>query len=165
MDPQCLVIPTEQTCKWDKRFLDLAFLVASWSKDPSSRHGAVIVRPDRTVASVGYNGFPRQMEDTKDRLMDRDSKLSRTVHAELNALLSAREPVRRYSIYITGTSCDRCLVHLVQAGITEFIFAKDQPHFATRWAKEISLTWQYLREMSLPAREMDMSTARYTRTR
>lgn len=45
--------------KWDERFIELARLVATWSKDPSTKVGAVIVRPYRTVASVGFNGFAR----------------------------------------------------------------------------------------------------------
>ena len=53
--------------KWDRRFLALAEHVADWSKDPSTKTGAVIVRPDRTIASMGYNGFPRGMADTDDR--------------------------------------------------------------------------------------------------
>ena len=78
--------------KWIARFSDLAKEVSSWSKDPSSRVGAVIVRPDRTVASVGFNGFPRGVEDSQDVIADRDAKLLRTIHAELNAILAAKEP-------------------------------------------------------------------------
>ena len=48
--------------KWDKRFLEMAKLVASWSKDPSTQVGAVAVR-NRTVIAQGYNGFPRGMDD------------------------------------------------------------------------------------------------------
>ena len=44
--------------KWDARFLDLAVYVADWSKDPSTKVGAVLVRPDRTIAALGFNRFP-----------------------------------------------------------------------------------------------------------
>jgi len=47
---------------WHDRFFAMADLVGSWSKDPSTKVGAVIIRPDRTIASVGYNGFPRGVE-------------------------------------------------------------------------------------------------------
>ena len=43
--------------KWETRFLEMARLVSGWSKDPSTKVGAVIVRPDKTIASVGYNGI------------------------------------------------------------------------------------------------------------
>lgn len=36
--------------KWDQRFLELAKVVSTWSKDPSTKTGAVIVRPDKTEA-------------------------------------------------------------------------------------------------------------------
>ena len=48
--------------KWDIRFLEMAKLVASWSKDPSTQVGAIAVR-NRTVIAQGYNGFPRGVDD------------------------------------------------------------------------------------------------------
>ena len=47
---------------WDKRFLDLAEYISSWSKDTSSKVGAVIVHNKRIV-STGYNGFPEGYDD------------------------------------------------------------------------------------------------------
>jgi dCMP deaminase len=85
---------------WRTRYLDLAAVVASWSRDPSTKVGAVIVRPDKTIASVGYNGFPRQMRDTPERYADREEKYSRIIHAEVNALLHARESVTGYDMYV-----------------------------------------------------------------
>ena len=49
--------------KWDSRFMDLARLVASWSKDPSTQVGAVIVDQDKRIVSTGVNGFPRCVND------------------------------------------------------------------------------------------------------
>ena len=103
-----------QSIKWDRRFLHLATQVAGWSKDPSTGVGAVIVRPDRTIASLGYNGFPRGVADTYE---DRDHKLLRTVHAELNAILSAREPLSGCIIYSTLCPCSNCAAAIIQAGI------------------------------------------------
>ena len=48
---------------WDNRFLDMAKLVSTWSKDPSTRVGAVIVDPSNRLVSVGYNGFPKGVTD------------------------------------------------------------------------------------------------------
>jgi len=39
--------------------MDLARLVASWSKDQSTQVGAVIVDQDKRIVSTGFNGFPR----------------------------------------------------------------------------------------------------------
>jgi dCMP deaminase len=102
---------------WHKRFFDLADLVGSWSKDPSTKVGAVIVRPDRTIASVGYNGFPRGVEDV---YTTRDAKLLRTVHAEANAILAAQEPLRGYTIYVTPLHpCANCAAFIIQSGIMQ----------------------------------------------
>jgi dCMP deaminase len=94
--------------KWDTRFLDLAALVASWSKDPSTKVGAVIVRPDRTVASLGYNGFPRGVADTESRYEDRETKYQLVVHAEANAIISAGESVKGMTMYGTLFPCCDC---------------------------------------------------------
>lgn len=105
--------------EWDMRFLALATTIASWSKDPSTKVGAVIVRPDRTIASLGYNGFPRGVSD---HYKDRDHKLLRTVHAELNAILSAREPLQGCTIYVTPLCpCSNCAAAIIQAGIGRVI--------------------------------------------
>ncbi len=68
--------------KWDRRFIELARHIAGWSKDPSTKVGCVIVNSDRTIASIGYNGLPRGVIDTPERLGLRDAKLAMTLHAE-----------------------------------------------------------------------------------
>ena len=106
--------------KWDQRFMDLAALVANWSKDPSTKVGAVIVRPDRTIVSVGYNGFPRGVWDDSNKLSDRNEKYPRTVHAEANAILTANESVKDCTLYVTPLfPCATCAGLIIQAGIKE----------------------------------------------
>lgn len=127
--------------KWDRRFLEMAELVSTWSKDPSTKVGAVIVRPDRTVASVGFNGFPRGCSDAAEFYADRDLKLSRVIHGEMNAILHAREPLHGYTLYSWppgyGPSCDRCSAHIIQAGIKRVVHRMVGGDFASRW-KEVS---------------------------
>lgn len=120
--------------KWDIRYLELARQVASWSKDPSTQTGAVIVRPDNSVASIGYNGFPRGIEDTPARYDDRETKYSYIVHCELNAVLSAHESVQGNTLYTWPLlSCDRCAVHMIQAGITRVVATTCPPEKLDRW--------------------------------
>ena len=105
---------------WNSRFFDIANVVASWSKDPSTKVGAVIVRPDRTIASVGYNGFPRGVKDTPEFYEHRPTKYMRTVHAEANAILSAHEPLHGYTLYVTPLHpCASCAGLIIQAGIAK----------------------------------------------
>lgn len=123
--------------RWDSRFLDIAKLVASFSKDPSTKCGAVIVRPDKTVASVGFNGFPKGCNDSPALYEDRDQKYSRIVHAEQNAIIHAGESVKGFTLYTWppgfGPSCDRCSAHIIQAGIKKVVHYKDESNFASRW--------------------------------
>jgi len=126
--------------KWDWRFLSMAEMVASWSKDPSTKCGAVIVRPDRSIASLGFNGFPRGCDDSAALYADRELKLERVVHAEVNALLAAREPLHGYTMYTwppgAGPSCARCTSCIIQAGIKRVVYKNiDSSGFKSRWAE------------------------------
>ena len=121
---------------WDEYFLSIAAVTASKSKDPSTKVGAVIVRPDRTIVSVGYNGFPRGVADTPERLNDRPTKYSLVVHAEMNAILSARESLNKCTLYtVPFMPCDRCFVHVIQAGIKRVCFPKATPEQEQRWGE------------------------------
>jgi dCMP deaminase len=106
--------------KWVARFTNLAEEISTWSKDPSSQVGAVIVRPDRTIASIGFNGFPRGVEDSPERIANRDTKLLYTIHAEMNAILSAKEPLKDYSLFVWPFQpCAHCAASIIQAGIKD----------------------------------------------
>jgi dCMP deaminase len=113
------VTPNEE--KWHFRFLELAKEVASWSIDPSTKVGCVLVR-DRRVVSTGYNGFPRNISDDFDRLMDREKKYEITVHAEVNAVTTAAlhgVSTAGCNAYVTFSPCSRCAAVLINAGIKE----------------------------------------------
>jgi dCMP deaminase len=131
---------TEQVDYWDIRFIEMARLVASWSKDPSTKVGAVIVRPDKTVASLGFNGFPRHCDDNPELYQDRETKLSRIVHAEMNAILHSKEDLTGYSLYLWPASqapccCDRCAAHICQTGITRIVHVEGDDIDSQRWQK------------------------------
>lgn len=106
---------------WDRRFLALARHIAEWSKDPSTKVGCVIASPDRRVVATGYNGLPGGVEDTLERLLDRDLKYQMTVHAERNALISARRDLTDCRLYVTLMPCSVCAAMIIQAGIAEVI--------------------------------------------
>lgn len=137
--------------RWDRRFLKVAELISTWSKDPSTQCGAVIVRPDLSIASVGYNGFPRLTDDADEIYADRELKYARVVHAEMNAILSAYEPVRGYTIYTypagLGPSCDRCTAHIVQSGIKRVVhFGTNETEFSDRWREAAERGLQLYKE-------------------
>jgi len=119
--------------KWHARFIDLARHVATWSKDPKRQVGAVIVDDRRTVVGLGYNGFPRGCNDDPALYADSAKKLSMVVHAELNAILNANAVVRAATLYATAFSCDRCAVHIIQAGIARVIFPEPDNSAWSKW--------------------------------
>lgn len=124
---------------WDRRFLDLARHVSTWSKDPSTQVGAVIARPNRTVASLGYNGFPRGVADTPERYGHRETKYRMVVHAEANAILSAGERLDGCALYVTPFfPCSQCAAAIIQAGIERVVVGGDILAPA-RWAKDFVL--------------------------
>lgn len=124
--------------KWDKRFLRLAREVSSWSKDPSTKVGAIIVDSDRQVVSMGYNGFPYCFDDCEKSYLDRSIKLDRIIHGEMNAVMNAKRSVRGCTLYTWPfMTCDRCAVHMLQAGIERFVAPMTPPEIEERWSESI----------------------------
>lgn len=120
--------------KWDLRFLELAKNISSWSKDPSTKCGAIIVRPDKTVCSVGFNGFPKGTDDNIDLYKNRDIKLSRIIHSEMNAILFACEKLDNYTLYVWPFQpCSRCASHIIQVGIKRVVTINPDEDQKQRW--------------------------------
>lgn len=142
--------------KWDRFYLEMALHVASASKDPSTKVGAVITRPDLTVASVGFNGFARNMKDDEALYANREQKYSRIIHAEMNAILNAHGPVEGYSLYVTLAPCDRCSVFIAQAGIKRVVCLAPTEEQKERWGTSIDLARSYLEEASVSLKLVEL---------
>lgn len=105
---------------WDKRFLDLAKHVATWSKDPSTKVGAVIAKGNHVLA-LGFNGFPKSIEDDH-RLCDRQTKMCYMVHAEQNAILHCPAGCEGATLYTWPLqSCPECAKLAIQSGIKRHV--------------------------------------------
>lgn len=132
---------------WDIWYLNMARYVSTKSKDPSTKTGAVIIRADGTPAAFGFNGFPRRMKDDPELYADREKKYSRTVHCEMNAQIFARQDLAGATLYTWPfASCDRCAVHMIQAGITRFVYPSMPPEKKVRWGASMDLAADYMRE-------------------
>ena len=122
--------------KWDLNFLGLAANVSTWSLDPSTKVGAVIVDEDKRVVSVGYNGFPKGVKDN-ERLNDRVLKYQMVVHAEANAILFARGSVEGCTIYtFPFMPCSNCASLLIQSGIKKVVSV---PSTEKRWESNFNI--------------------------
>lgn len=134
--------------KWDLRFLLLAKHVAGWSKDPSTKTGAVITDGDNRIVSTGYNGLPRGIEDTAERLGNRNLKYKLIVHCERNAILFAQRSLRGCTLYTWPfMSCSVCAAELIQVGISRHVapvcWDKEK---LERWGPDFALTEEMLKE-------------------
>lgn len=105
------------TEEWDRRFLELADHIASWSKDPRTKVGAVIVDDKKRIVSLGYNGFPRGVHDAGTRYEDRAIKHMFVAHAERNALDNAPLMVEGCTMYSPLLPCNECAKSIIQKGI------------------------------------------------
>ena len=112
---------------WDEYFMGMAQLSALRSKDPSTQVGAVIVNEDKKVVSIGYNGMPRHIADsdlTWEKGEGLNSKYLYVCHAELNAILNARNgaSLAGCTVYVTLFPCNECTKALIQVGIKEVVY-------------------------------------------
>lgn len=107
--------------KWDKRFLRLAYEIATWSKDDSTKVGAVIIGDDKKPKSFGYNGFPRNIDDTVTERYERPTKYLFSEHAERNAIYNADVPLDGCTMYVTHFPCSDCMRAIIQKGITTVV--------------------------------------------
>lgn len=154
--------------RWDRHFLRLADTHALMSKDPSTKIGSVIVGPDREIRSAGFNGFPRNILDSDERLNNRDLKLMLVVHAEMNAVLAAARvgiPLLGCTLYLSATDnlgaiwggppCARCTVEIIQAGITRIV--SWPMHTApSRWQSSLQQSLELLHEAGILYEEIPL---------
>jgi len=141
---------------WVNRYLELAEFIASWSKDPSRKVGAVIISSENNrVVSTGYNGFPAKVEDSKERLENREDKLLYTVHAELNAILAARNfNLKNCTIYSTLFPCAHCMGAIIQSGINRVVtYTPDETNF--KWEKHFEASRNMALEAGITIQEID----------
>ncbi len=121
--------------KWDKRYLELAALVSSWSKDPRKQVGAVVIQ-DGFIRGVGFNGFPKGISHTPERLSNKSNKNKIMIHAEPNALVASE--MQGDTIYVWPClPCSQCMGLIIQAGIKKVVSGPFDPD--TEWDQELAI--------------------------
>lgn len=109
---------------WDKRWMDLACLISTWSKDRSRQVAAVVVDDRNVLLSVGWNGFPRGVNDDIENRHKRPDKYKWTEHAERNAIYNAASKgisLLGSKIYLPWYPCSDCARAIIQSGITSVV--------------------------------------------
>jgi dCMP deaminase len=130
--------------KWERRFMALAAHVATWSKDPSTKVGAVIVDEERRVVGMGYNGFPRGVTDKPTRYDDKPTKYKMIVHSEANAILNANTNIEGCILYGTKFPCSECAKLIIQSGIRQVW--SPAPKSGEVWTEDSDFSKQMFRE-------------------
>jgi len=146
------------TTKWDLRFIGLAQHISTWSKDPSTKVGCVVVGEDREIRSTGFNGFPRGINDDEDRLMDREKKYPLICHAEENAIMHAARigvSLKDSTAYVTWPPCSRCARSLIQAGIKEIVYP-ETGKIPERWIEDFTISDSMLNEAGVAVRSIKL---------
>lgn len=141
--------------KWHERFMDVAELVRTWSKDPSTKVGAVVVGPDREIRSTGYNGLVRGVDDNKPERLERPTKYDFFEHAERNAVYNAcliGASLKGCVIYVTAMPCPDCARAIIQSGIKMVVthkpeFAEDAP--AGTWRDKVGYSEEMFQEAGI----------------
>jgi dCMP deaminase len=146
------------TSNWDLRFIGLAQHISTWSKDPSTKVGCVVVGEDREIRSTGFNGFPRGINDDEERLTDREKKYPLICHAEENAIMHAARigvSLKDSTAYVTWPPCSRCARSLIQAGIREIVYP-ETGKIPERWIEDFTISDSMLNEAGVAVRTIKL---------
>jgi len=139
--------------------MEMARLVSTWSKDPSSRVGAVAVEDNGRVLATGWNGFPRGVEDTEERLSDRATKLLYTVHAEMNCVYNAGyvgSSLRGSTLFVYGLPvCSECAKGVIQSGVRLVVMCHD--NLRPEWAMSHARSLEMFAEAGVEIMRIDLS--------
>lgn len=138
--------------------IEMAHHVATLSKDPSTKVGAVLFDEKRRIVSAGYNGFARGVADTDERLSNRDVKYRLVLHAEKNAILFATGPTHGCTMVVTHPCCAQCAALIIQAGVAHVMWPKPAAEFEDRWRQDLVLTREQFTEAGVSIYEVDVSS-------
>lgn len=130
-----------QWTKWDRRFMELAKTIGSWSScfQPNRKIGAVIVLNKR-ILTTGYNGAPAGVTSCMERgecmrrKLDIPSgtrqELCYAIHAEQNAIIQAAKlgvSIEGATMYCTHQPCVICAKMIVNSGIARVVYGEGYP--------------------------------------
>ncbi len=147
--------------KWHYRFMELAFLISTWSKDTSTKTGAVVIGPDREIRATGYNGLVRGVDDNIPERMERPTKYDFFEHAERNAVYNAcltGTSLKGCTLYATHSPCTDCARAIIQAGIKTVVTNKiiiDENTPKGTWRDKLEYSAQMFKEAGVEYIELE----------
>jgi dCMP deaminase len=138
--------------KWVKRFLSLAEEISTWSHDPSTKVGAVLVNCHGRITATGYNGLPVGFDDSK--MTDREYKIPRVIHAELNCIANRNMSINEDCyLFVTHPMCVECAKIVAAHSFIKGVAWKFNPEFAAKWNSTASV--EFLKEHFMNLNNVD----------
>ena len=129
--------------------LSLAKEVASWSKDTSTKVGAVITTKNGSPVSWGFNGMPRGIDDTIIDRHQRPTKYKWMCHAERNAMdLAQKSDLSDCVMFVTFSPCSSCAQSIIQRGISAVIVDSNftAEKMPAHWREDMLISVEMLKE-------------------
>lgn len=147
--------------KWGGRILELAKLIASWSKDESTKVGAVITTETGRPISWGFNGMPIGIDDDVTERKERPLKYKWMCHAERNAMdLASQSDLSGCVMFVTFSPCSSCAQSIIQKGIKTVVvdseFTADK--MPERWKEDMLIAIEMLEEANVKVIGIDTSS-------
>jgi len=134
--------------KWSGRLLKMAKDVAAWSKDESTKVGAVITTIDGHPVSWGFNGMAIGIDDTVPERHVRPYKYKWMCHAERNAMDLARGSLEGCVMFVTFSPCTNCAQSIIQRRIKTVVvdanFTADK--MPEHWKEDMLVAEEMLKE-------------------
>jgi dCMP deaminase len=112
--------PKRNRLTWPEYGIELAKTAALRSEDPFVQVGCCILRPDNSIASLGYNGAPPSINIDWS---NRDDRRRRVIHAETNALKHIK-PGEADRMFVTLMPCGDCIKNAASYGIKQVFYIK-----------------------------------------
>lgn len=136
---------------WDQRYLENAILASTWSKDPNRRVGAIAVSKEGVPGPACFNGFPRGIKDTPERLNNKELKNRLAVHAEVNATILHPGSVAGCTIYVTHQPCTPCASFLTQNKYSRIVTFDPELYSGMfdNWGNDFNLSLEIIEEAGI----------------
>lgn len=126
------IIEVKSALNWDEYFMLQAMIASFRSKDPSTKVGAVFVDENNHQITMGYNGFVAGIDESKlpwgkDSSVDLEhQKYGYVVHAEANAIIHAKAPIKGSTAYVTLFPCNECAKLIASSKVKEIVYLSDK---------------------------------------
>ncbi len=115
----------ERLNKFDKSYMEMAFVWAKNSYCKRRKVGALIVK-DRMIISDGYNGTPAGFENICEE--ENNTTKPYVLHAEANAITKvakSNNSSEGATLYVTDSPCMECSKLIIQSGIKRVVYTRE----------------------------------------